>query len=517
MARRVQVVGLGPRVAAGVRHRVVAERHPVLGVGELRLLRVEPDDLGGQEGQLDLVVRARRQHRRVDERGARSRELPEAALRARQPQHRARRQRRIVEPARLCRRRRRVVARVGALDRVELGARPRQQASRHLELGLRRLRRLLRPRQRRHVRARRHRRQRVHRLRRLVAELAVVREDARQLLRLAPPPVETLHAQIEQRLRLLAAHVRRLAGVGVAAHPARRVVVERGEHARRPIARPRLVAAERRRHRRASRPHPTRRPACRRRRDTCARGRRDSAPRPRRRPSRTRPPRRRAPPSARPAPCAAPAPARASSASIDGKRSSAASTARARAPAAPAPARPCAAAAQRACLVDDGALQLAERLAGERPLAVERLVQRHAEAELIGARVGRLAAHLLGRHVRRRAHHRARAASARRRRCASGDDGLGSIAGGLATARARPKSVTRTRPSPPIRTLSGLKSRCTRPAACAAASPRPAATKTRRISRPSASAPPATRSASRRRRTPWRRTPARRRCRRRTR
>jgi hypothetical protein len=41
--------------------------------------------------------------------------------------------------------------------------------------------------------------------------------------------------------------------------------------------------------------------------------------------------------------------------------------------------------------------------------------------------------------------------------------------------RARPKSVTQTRPSLPTSTLAGLKSRCTSPAACAASSPRPAA------------------------------------------
>ena len=39
---------------------------------------------------------------------------------------------------------------------------------------------------------------------------------------------------------------------------------------------------------------------------------------------------------------------------------------------------------------------------------------------------------------------------------------------------ATPKSVTRTRSSVPMRTLSGLKSRWTRPASCAAASPCPA-------------------------------------------
>jgi hypothetical protein len=42
--------------------------------------------------------------------------------------------------------------------------------------------------------------------------------------------------------------------------------------------------------------------------------------------------------------------------------------------------------------------------------------------------------------------------------------------------RAMPKSVTRTRPSTPTSTLSGLKSRCTSPASWAACRPRPAAT-----------------------------------------
>ena len=42
--------------------------------------------------------------------------------------------------------------------------------------------------------------------------------------------------------------------------------------------------------------------------------------------------------------------------------------------------------------------------------------------------------------------------------------------------RASPKSATRGRPSSPMSTLSGLKSRCTSPARWAACSPRPAAT-----------------------------------------
>ena len=50
------------------------------------------------------------------------------------------------------------------------------------------------------------------------------------------------------------------------------------------------------------------------------------------------------------------------------------------------------------------------------------------------------------------------------------------------TVRASPKSSTHTRPSSPIK-LAGLKSRCTRPPACAAASPRPASRNTRSASR----------------------------------
>ncbi|MFT3771252.1 MAG: hypothetical protein QM820_38040 [Minicystis sp.] len=46
-------------------------------------------------------------------------------------------------------------------------------------------------------------------------------------------------------------------------------------------------------------------------------------------------------------------------------------------------------------------------------------------------------------------------------------------AAGSASA-AMPKSATRARPSSPTSTLSGLKSRCTSPASCAAASPHPA-------------------------------------------
>ena len=50
------------------------------------------------------------------------------------------------------------------------------------------------------------------------------------------------------------------------------------------------------------------------------------------------------------------------------------------------------------------------------------------------------------------------------------------------TSRARPKSVTITRPLRLTRTFSGLKSRCTSPAAWAATRPRPASTKARSTS-----------------------------------
>src|SRR5258705_464008 len=59
----------------------------------------------------------------------------------------------------------------------------------------------------------------------------------------------------------------------------------------------------------------------------------------------------------------------------------------------------------------------------------------------------------------------------------------GTPASVVSAARATPKSATRTRPSAPMRTFSGLKSRCTRPARCAAARPRPAARKTATTSR----------------------------------
>ena len=64
------------------------------------------------------------------------------------------------------------------------------------------------------------------------------------------------------------------------------------------------------------------------------------------------------------------------------------------------------------------------------------------------------------------------------RSAAADEGGGGASAPSLPASRASPKSMTRTRPSWPTMTLSGLKSRCTRPARCAAASPSPAARNT---------------------------------------
>ena len=112
----------------------------------------------------------------------------------------------------------------------------------------------------------------------------------------------------------------------------------------------------------------------------------------------------------------------------------------------------------------DRGAQVAERLALERPRTGERLECDDAERILIRRRRRRTAREELGRHVDRRADHlpRDREVDDRRR-----DRQVGSSA----SARARPKSVTSARPSLAISTLSGLKSRWTMPAACAAASP----------------------------------------------
>ena len=66
--------------------------------------------------------------------------------------------------------------------------------------------------------------------------------------------------------------------------------------------------------------------------------------------------------------------------------------------------------------LEHGRAQLGEVVARERALAVERLVQRDAEAELVGARIDGLSAQLLGRHVERRAEDRPDAREARRLR-----------------------------------------------------------------------------------------------------
>ena len=65
----------------------------------------------------------------------------------------------------------------------------------------------------------------------------------------------------------------------------------------------------------------------------------------------------------------------------------------------------------------------------------------------------------------------------------SGSSGVRCSGSDESSARARPKSVTRARPSLPMSTLSGLKSRWIMPAACAAQSPRPASRKIGKTSR----------------------------------
>ena len=72
-----------------------------------------------------------------------------------------------------------------------------------------------------------------------------------------------------------------------------------------------------------------------------------------------------------------------------------------------------------------GEREAVEGLAGERPLAEQRLVGDHAEAELIGEGAAGLAAELLRGHVRGRAHDRAGPGQAQRRRV---DLGLGVLA-----------------------------------------------------------------------------------------
>jgi hypothetical protein len=100
--------------------------------------------------------------------------------------------------------------------------------------------------------------------------------------------------------------------------------------------------------------------------------------------------------------------------------------------------------------------------------AGERLVQRDAEAKLVGPGVDEPALVLLRGHVRRRP--RARVATSGR--VVPDDAGEPEV----------DDPDARRPPSPrQIRTFSGLKSRCTTPASCAAARPRPACTNTSRI------------------------------------
>ena len=115
----------------------------------------------------------------------------------------------------------------------------------------------------------------------------------------------------------------------------------------------------------------------------------------------------------------------------------------------------------------------------------------------------------LGRHVRRRAEHRAGRGESLRQRAPRLDVRVRRARGRARRcsrrSRASPKSVTRTRPSRPTRTLSGLKSRCTSPAACAAASPRRRAHDRQHLA-PRALRVLSQRAASRLRRAPSRRT-----------
>ena len=140
--------------------------------------------------------------------------------------------------------------------------------------------------------------------------------------------------------------------------------------------------------------------------------------------------------------------------------------------------------------------ELPQRRARERPGAVQRLEQGHAEAELIGTGIGRLAVVLLGRHEGGRSHHgallRQRGGQPRSRGADRQVDRLPLPvrSPGSSSARAKPKSITRARPSSPIITLAGLKSRCTTPAAWAAAIPRPASMNHARIWRQSGSVSP---------------------------
>ena len=140
-----------------------------------------------------------------------------------------------------------------------------------------------------------------------------------------------------------------------------------------------------------------------------------------------------------------------------------------------------------------------DAVARERPLAVERLVERDAERELIGARVDRLAAGTAPAPCTPACRRARRCGSGRPRRIRRRDGGAVSastvvgrrrrstapLSSSVAPPdrRTRPKSTTFGTPFLSSRTLSGLKSRWTRPSACAAARPWPTSMNILTISR----------------------------------
>ena len=105
-----------------------------------------------------------------------------------------------------------------------------------------------------------------------------------------------------------------------------------------------------------------------------------------------------------------------------------------------------------------------DRVAPERPCARQHLVQHRAKGPDIRAPVGRVAAGLLRRHVRRRAQDHAHACGPQRQRGRVGGSALGI---GSSIAFARPKSSTFTTPSGVILMLAGFRSRWTTPRSCA--------------------------------------------------